>query len=65
MCFLLQDLVYRFSYKVNKRRRNRELKRQSIYQLIAPHHSPLNDNSSDDKNEHCLQEQNIEQEKLE
>ena len=65
MCFLLQDLMYRFSYKVNKRRRNRELKRQSIYQLIAPHHSPFNDNSGDDKNEHCLQEQNIEQEKLE
>ncbi|CAF3119373.1 unnamed protein product [Rotaria sp. Silwood2] len=57
--------MYRFSHKVNKRRRNREMKRQSIYQLIARHISSSNDNLDDGHNEYCLQEQNINQERLE
>ncbi|CAF1332759.1 unnamed protein product [Rotaria sordida] len=57
--------MYWFSHKVNKRRRNREMKRQSIYQLIARHISSSNDNLDDGHNEYCLQEQNINQEKLE
>ena len=56
--------MYGFSHKVNKGRCNPEIKRQSSYQSMTPLYGSSSDNSSNDKNEHHLQEQNVEQEKL-
>jgi hypothetical protein len=57
--------MYRFSQKVNKRRRIREIKRQSIHRLIAPYNNPSNDNVNDDNDQQLLQRQDGEQQDFE
>ncbi|CAF3955885.1 unnamed protein product, partial [Rotaria magnacalcarata] len=47
--------MYRFSYKVNQRRRIRQIKRQSARYLIASDNNSSDDNCSDDNNEQLLQ----------
>ncbi|CAM4966818.1 unnamed protein product [Rotaria socialis] len=47
--------MYKFSHKVNKRHLNREIRRQSLYLLIARHLSLLSENSGDDNSDDNLQ----------
>jgi hypothetical protein len=43
--------MYRFSYQVNKRRRTRAIKRQSVRHLIASYNNSSNDSSNDENEE--------------
>ncbi|CAF3259764.1 unnamed protein product [Rotaria socialis] len=51
--------MYKFSHKVNKRHLNREIRRQSLYLLIARHLSLLSENSGDDNSDDNLQRKGI------
>ncbi|CAF1433030.1 unnamed protein product [Rotaria sordida] len=53
--------MYRFSYKVNQKRRIRQIKRQSVRHIIAPDNNSSDDNFSDDNNEQLLQARDDEQ----
>jgi hypothetical protein len=53
--------MYRLSYKVNKRRRTREVKRQSTRHLIAPCNYSSHDSLSDYNNEQPPQVQQQQQ----
>ena len=59
------EYVYRFSYKVNQRWRVRQLKRQSIRQIIVPDNDSSDNNYSNESDEELLEIQHQQQQPYE
>ncbi|CAF1399132.1 unnamed protein product, partial [Rotaria magnacalcarata] len=57
--------MYRFSYKVNQRRRIRQLKRQSIKQIIVSNNESCDNDYNGESNEELLQTQHQQQQPYE